>query len=250
MTSEKGPPSGPKSETGSQETPASQPAAASQAAPATPASPMQASMGPIKPPPDNEFKGREIGRNKKRKTAKNKPAKTQVEEQIDAAIAQSSVQEKKKAQRRFRFYLAVGAGVVMLLTYSVVWLMKPYQGGLAFGICKVFLEGMTRYPDHLRLSTVEEFETSVRIWYTQVDSFGEYRMEPIQCYYKNDPEHGTLVDKVLINRREVDPRLVDNFNRALPSVSAFPINTDIPAPLPDSLQDLQIDTQKFRKPIL
>ena len=144
----------------------------------------------------------------------------------------------------------MGVGVIVLLSYSVHWLMKPYQGGLAFGICKVFLEGVTRYPDHLRLSTVEEFETSVRIWYTQVDSFGEYRMEPIQCYYKNDPERGTVVDKITINRRELDPRLVDNFNRALPSISAFPINTDIPAPLPDSLQDLQIDTQKYRKPIL
>lgn len=245
MTEEKGP-SGPRPAAGSQDTPAPQPTAAPPASSAT--VPIQASTGPIKPPPDNEFKGRELGR--KRKAPKKKAVKTQVEEQIDAAIAQSSVQERKRAQRKFRFYLAMGVGVVLVFSYGVHWLMKPYQGGLAFGICKVFLEGMTRYPDHLRLSTVEEFETSVRIWYTQVDSFGEYRMEPIQCYYKNDPERGTLVDKVTINRREVDPKLVDNFNQALPSVSAFPINTDIPAPLPDSLQDLQIDTQRFRKPIL
>ncbi|MCE7886469.1 MAG: hypothetical protein DYH13_03075 [Alphaproteobacteria bacterium PRO2] len=242
MTEEKGP-GGPRPEAAPQET------SAPQQQPAAPPTPSSAAQGPLKPPPDNEFRGREIV-GKRKKSKKQKPVKTQVDEQIDAAIAQSSVQEKKRAQRKAKFYFAIGLGVIALLSYSVHWLMKPYQGGLAFGICKVFLEGVTRYPDHLRLSTVEEFETSVRIWYTQVDSFGEYRMEPIQCYYKNDPERGTLVEKITINRREVDPRLVDNFNRALPSISAFPINMDIPAPLPDSLQDLQIDTQKFRKPIL
>lgn len=248
MTEEKGP-GGPKPDAAPQETSAPQQQQPSAAPSSSPVSPMQASLGPVKPPPDNEFKGREII-GKKRKGKKPKPAKSQVEEQIDAAIAQSSIQTKKLARRRARFYVAIGAGIMMLMAYGVYWLFKPYEGGLAFGICKVFLEGTVRYPTHLHLSTVEEFETSVRIWYTQIDSFGEYRMEPIQCYYKNDPELGTVIDRVTINRREVDPRTVENFNRALDSVAAFPIDLRMPSPLPDSLQDLQIETQKFRKPIL
>ncbi|MGB4107533.1 MAG: hypothetical protein WBK55_07030 [Alphaproteobacteria bacterium] len=233
--------------TGSPETPAAAQPPATEGA--QPAPPSQKNMGPIKPPPDNEFQGRQVS-GKKKKSARKKPVKTQVEEQIDADLARSSIENKRKSGRRFRFNLGIVGGVILLLAFGVHWLLKPYEGGLAFGICRVFLEGITRYPDHLRLSTVEEFDNSVRIWYTQVDSFGEYRMEPIQCYYKNDPELGTIIDKVTINRREIDPGLIDHFNRALPSVLVYPMDLTIPAPLPDSLQDLQFETQKFRKPIL
>ncbi len=234
--------------TRSAETPAApaQPAAEAPQ-PATP--PPLRSSGPIKPPPDNEFQGREFN-NKKKKAPKKKPAKTQVEEQIDAELASSSIERKRKGARKLRFNLGIVAGVVMLLGFGVYWLFKTHQGGMAFGVCKVFLEGVVRYPDHLRLSTVEEFENSVRIWYTQVDSFGEYRMEPIQCYYKVDPELGTMLDRVTINRREIDPGVVNNFNRALSSVVAYPMDLSIPAPLPDSLEDLQFETQKYRRPIL
>jgi hypothetical protein len=199
-----------------------------------------------KPPPD-EFLGRG---NKKKKPGKQRPVKTQVEEQIDAALASSSIQVKRNAERKKQFkYGAIGAGI--LIVGGVVYLgLQPFQGTMAFGICKVFLEGTTRFPQYLRLSTVEEFETSVRIWYTQVDSFGATRMEPIQCYYKQDPERGTIVDKVLINRRDVDPKVVDNFNRALPAILGYPPDLTIPYPLPDSLQDLQIDSTKFMKSIL
>jgi hypothetical protein len=201
-------------------------------------------------PPDNEFQGRGLGKKKKKAEKNKRPPKTQVEEQIDAALAKSSIQSKKQLAKKKRFKYGLIAGGVLLLGYGVFWMMKPYEGSIAWGICKVFVEGMVRYPQYLRFSTVEEFETSVRIWYTQIDSFGEYRMDQVQCYYKQDPERGTIVDKVLLNRREVDRKMVDDFNRALPTIISFPPDLTIPAPLPDSLQDLQIDTQKFRKPII
>jgi hypothetical protein len=199
-----------------------------------------------KPPPD-EFLGRF---NKKKKPGKQKPVKTQVEEQIDAALASSSVQAKRKAERKKQIkYGAIGGGV-LILAILVYLGLQPFQGTMAFGICKVFLEGTTRYPQYLRLSTVEEFETSVRIWYTEIDSFGAERMEPIQCYYKQVEGKGTQVDKVLINRREVDPKVIENFNRALPAILGYPPDLTIPYPLPDSLEDLQLDMSKFMKPIL
>lgn len=200
---------------------------------------------PDKPPPD-EFFGRG---NKKKKPGKQKPVKSQVEEQIDAALAQSSLQAKRAKQKKQQFKYGLIAAGVLLVSYVIYWGFKPYQGSMAFGICKVFLEGQVRFPSLLRVSTVEEFDTFVRIWYTQVDSFGEYRMESIQCYYKQDPERGTVVDKVLINRREVDPRKVEDFNRSLSVILAHPPDLTIPPPLPDSLQNLQLDTNSFRKPV-
>ena len=108
---------------------------------------------------------------------------------------------------------------------------------MAFGICKVFLELNVRYPNTLRINTVEEIGTFVRIWYTQTDSFGEYRMEPIQCYYKPDEKLGFILDKVTVRRREVDPEKVNRFNKTIPIILQYPPDLTLPTPLPDSLNN-------------
>ena len=147
------------------------------------------------------------------------------------------------------FRSGVILGVIALLGYGIYLLFVPYKGTMAFGICKVFLELNTQYPQTLRLSTVEELGMSVRIWYTQTDSFGEYRLEPLQCYFKPDDTYGFILDKVTLSRREVDPLLVSEFNKSIPTILAHPPDLTLPIPLPDSLQDLQIDTNLFRKQI-
>jgi hypothetical protein len=203
---------------------------------------------PDKPPPD-EFLGRG-NKKKKVKPGKQRPVKTQVEEQIDAALASSSAQVKQKQTRKKQIKYGGAAAGVLILGFLINMGLQPYQGTMAFGICKVFLESTVRYPHLLRISTVEEFETSVRIWYTQIDSFGEYRMEPIQCYYKQEEGRGTIIDKVLVNRREVERKTIESFNNSIPVIIDYPPDLTIPYPLPDSLQDLQIDAGKFRKPVI
>lgn len=201
------------------------------------------------PPPPDEFLGRN-GKKKKAGGGKQRPPKTQVEEQIDAALAKSGLQTQRKAKKKLYSKLGAGGVVVVLISVFINWTMAPYTGSMAFGVCRTFLENTLRFPGFLRISTVEEFESFVRIWYTQVDSFGQSRMEPIQCHFRSDEELGTVLDKVLINRREVDQSKVEEFNRILPAIFNMPLDLTVPSPLPDSLQDLQFETDKFRKPIL
>jgi hypothetical protein len=40
------------------------------------------------------------------------------------------------------------------------------------------------------------------------------------------------------------------FNKTIPAILAYPPDLSIPPPLPDSLEDLTIETDKFRRPIL
>ena len=119
---------------------------------------------------------------------------------------------------------------------------------MAFGICKVFTEMYVQFPTTLKFNSVEEFSTSVRIWYTHTDSFGEYIMEPIQCYYKADEQYGYILDKVTIRRREIDQKIVDDFNKTLPVIFANPPDLTLPVPPEDSLKNLQINLMS--RPIL
>ena len=196
-------------------------------------------------------KGRQtLGEVKARVLKKKEDVEPQPKDEIESAVEQSSVQEEKKLRRKKHMkYGAAGIGA-LVLAYVIYLLFVPYTGTMAFGICKAFLELNVRYPNTLRISTVEETGTSVRIWYTQVDAFGEYRMEPIQCYYRPDETFGYALDKVTVRRREVDPKKVEDFNRVLGTVLEYPPDLTLPIPLPDSLDGLQIETDKFRKPIL
>lgn len=176
--------------------------------------------------------------------------KATAEEEIDFIVARSKVKERKKKLFMKRLKIGGGSTLAILLVYGVYLLFKPYNGTMAFGICKVFIELNTQFPDTIRLSTVEEVGMSVRIWYTQTDSFGAYRLEPMQCYFKEHPEYGFALDKVTIKRREIDPAVIERFNASLPVILQNPPDLALPNPLPDSLENLQFDFAKFRKPIL
>ncbi len=169
--------------------------------------------------------------------------------QIDEAITESEkLRDPPNFERNRKiFKWGLIGGCAALLIWLLYYLFAPFQATMAYGICKVFMERQVSYPNTVRVSQVEEFESSVRIWYAQINSFGEYRLDQIQCYYKQDPVTGSALDKITINRREVDPAQVAAFNKTLPAILANPPDLIIPAPLPDSLEDLTVETDKFRK---
>jgi len=131
--------------------------------------------------------------------------------------------------------------VLGILGYGYYVLSQPRVGSIGFGMCKVFLEKWVEFPAELRISTVTEFKDSVRIWYVQTDSFGQYRMEPIRCYYANTPEKGFHMEKIEINRKDLDREIVDGFNRSMPAILMTEEYLHIPPPLPNKLQSMQMD---------
>lgn len=191
----------------------------------------------------------------KRSKAKAQPrvdTRTQAEKDIDEAVDRSNIKKERDKSRKTMFNRGIIVAVVLLLSYGVHLLFKPFQGTMAFGLCKTYVELNVRFPHTLYISGIDQFPTSVRLWYVQTDSFGEYRMEPIQCYFKPDPAGVVpfVLDKVVVRRREVDPQVVEKFNKILPVLFANPPDLTLPALLPDSLQDLQINPDSMRKPIL
>lgn len=180
-----------------------------------------------------------------------KEAKTKSQDEIDFALKQGRFAKEQKAKRKKQMKIGGALIGALLLGFLVKSLFTPYKGGVTYGICKVFLETQVQFPKHLRHTGMKDFGDSVRIWYTRIDAFGEDRMETMRCYYKYDEELGSsIVDKVTIDRREVDPRKVESFNRSLPVVLKNLPDLTYPKPLEgNNLRDLQIDTDSMRKPI-
>lgn len=172
------------------------------------------------------------------------------DEKIEDAVAQSSIQKKKQLAKKKKIKRGATFGGIAVLAYIIYLLFVPYKGSMAFGICKVFLEMNVQYPEHLRYSTVEEFDMWVRIWYTQTDAYGQYRLEPIQCFFKPDERYGFILDKVTVRRREVDRKKVTEFNKTIPLIVANPPDLTLPTPLPDTLKNLRFDVNRYIRPIL
>ncbi|MEM7651029.1 MAG: hypothetical protein AAF204_02965 [Pseudomonadota bacterium] len=167
-------------------------------------------------------------------------------EEIEAALKRSKLAEAQKKKRKKQFKYGLLAALAAFLSWGVYYLFKPYQAGPIYGVCRTFLELQVQFPQDLRISTVEDMGMSARIWYTQLDAFGEYRMESIHCFFRQDDALGAALERVTINRRDVNSKVIEAFNPTIPIVLANPPDLTIPYPLPDSLQNLQINTDAFR----
>jgi hypothetical protein len=162
------------------------------------------------------------------------------------------LQEKKALERKKRIIRFFIFCFLALFSFAVYWGLRPFQGTLPYGICKTFLELNVPYPETLHVSEAYALrDGSIKIWYAHTDAFGEYRMEFFKCLFLPDPKTGAMsIEKIEHNRIEMDPEKVFLYNHAIPYLTTNPPDLSMPKKLPDSLKDLQIDVNRFRKPIL
>ena len=172
------------------------------------------------------------------------------EEEARQAVTESFLQDREVAKRKRIFKFGLWLLAIPLLFYAIDWLFKPFSADIRFGFCRVFLELYVQYPDMLIVNDVEERAKFVRIWYLQTDSFGQERMEKMECHHGYDEVRGYYISKVMIDRRELDPKLVEDFNVSLNTIMAHPPDLTYPRRLRDALGNVNFETYLFRKPIL
>ncbi len=126
--------------------------------------------------------------------------------------------QQKDLKKKSILYAAGGA--VLLLLILMIYSCQPKQGSMAFGICSVFLELNTPYPETLDYTALEGSRTAVRIYFTNIDPFGEYKLEMIECTFGKDEKTGMKLTEIKRNRRPVDAEEVRKFNLLLPTIMA------------------------------
>ncbi len=179
-------------------------------------------------------------KNKAQRAAKIKSDVSSIQEEINQSLAEGSAGVKRKAKLKSSIKIALwGIGLLFIL-WAYNWLFTAKKGGMGFGLCKVFLELQVQYPPELRLSYVRPLSSTMRIWYVQRDAFGQTRFDAMDCKFMKDPERGMILDKVSINRREMDPDIITKFNMSIPAIMAYPPDLTYPQGLPDSIKQLKL----------
>ncbi len=141
----------------------------------------------------------------------------------------------KSKSSNIRIYIGIGVGILALVLYIG---LKPLQGTIKFGICRVFVERTVAYPPTLRILAVQERPQDVRIDYTSLNEFGESVVKQATCTFRPDPANPNLLSGVVIAGRKAPARDVAIFNTTIPFIMANPPSLILPLPMPVDLSDL------------
>ncbi|MFA5593046.1 MAG: hypothetical protein WC989_07015 [Micavibrio sp.] len=139
---------------------------------------------------------------------------------LDAALSKQAAEGTPLDARKKKQILYGGAALACLLLVLMMFSCQPARGSMAYGICSVFLEMNVDYPQTIQHTDYEGSYTAVRIYFTNTDAFGEFKLEMIECTFGPDEAMGMKLTQVARNRRPVEPAKVEAFNRILPVIMA------------------------------
>ena len=138
--------------------------------------------------------------------------------------------------------------VVLFIITVTIESCTPRKGPPTFGICRSFLELQIPFPHTIKHRYMEQYPKGVRIYYSHIDSFGEYQLESVECTFAYDKERGTILERVYFDHikditqkyREVNKgkkyrvkqEYIDLFNksRSLAAISAQEPDLTLPDP--------------------
>ena len=140
---------------------------------------------------------------------------------IDDLLSEEANTLTPEDKKKIKQVLYGTCAVLFLLIVLSIYSFQPKTGPMAYGICSTFLELNTPYPNTLQYIDLEGSRTALRIYFTAIDPFGEFKQEMIECSFGPD-EAGTgmKLTQVTRNRRPVDAQVVSKFNETLPIVIA------------------------------
>ena len=160
--------------------------------------------------------------------------------------------EKKKRKKKKKNIKIIIISIIVILTLGVKWLLKPFKESAEYGICRSFIELHVPYPHTIYVSEIKPTrDGGLKIWYTHIDAFGEYRLEDYQCKIATNEKTGMPeLQYIKMHKVDLEPGKIKHLNNAMPYFVANPLILDWPTPLPDSLNDLHFEFDSFRKIII
>lgn len=164
-----------------------------------------------------------------------------LEQEIRQSLNEGTAGQHKKAlfKKRMKYTMIIGG--ILLCVWLYNWLFAWGKGDMRYAVCKTFIELYVRNPHELRYSKVEKFGPMTRIYYVDHNSYGERMLRSMDCYYERREDGRMQLEKVELDRRELNPKIVKSFNKSISSIFAYPPDLTLPRGLPDGLSELHLN---------
>lgn len=165
-------------------------------------------------------------------------------DQTEEDPLQAKIKEKKKKAAKKRNKRLIIIGSVLLFSYAVYWLFKPFKAPEEYAICRTFLELSITYPHTLRIAELKQ-SNGMQLWYTHTDAFGEHRMESFTCFFGQDENGNRTLEQLKLYKVNIDPDRLESYKSAMVYLNANPRMLNWPYEVPDSLANLHFDSDSF-----
>ena len=190
----------------------------------------------------------------KKKTSKNNNkqilGETLLQEESPELSLTEKLREKKRLKKKKTIKKVSFGTFTVLFGFFLYWGFMPFQGTVPYAMCKILIELNISFPETLKFKEVAELRTGdVRIWFTHIDAFGAYRQDPFICSFGVDPEtEKSIITRAKWGTIDLDQKQLDTFNTIMPyMVAGGYYDTTYPAALPESIEDMKLETDKYRK---
>lgn len=137
---------------------------------------------------------------------------------LDEILASQVEKEEIIPQKNKKQIMYAAAGIAIIILLMMVYSMQPRKGPMGYAICAAFLELNVDYPHTLNITGLEGSVTAIRIYFSNINSYGAWREEMLECTFASDEKMGMKLSQVTRNRRAVDQKKVDEFNVSLPAI--------------------------------
>ena len=150
--------------------------------------------------------------------------------------------------------VASGIAVVILFVgYFLFQSMMPKKGNVIYGLCGVFLEQQMTFPNTLDHKYVEMYRSAVRIYYKNIDAYGQQNFSYIECSFIQHPQKGVQLDNAIFKSPvkditekfydeerkrsfyRVKPDIIRLFNRSKSPAAIMSQNPDLTLPEPKAM---------------
>ncbi len=96
---------------------------------------------------------------------------------------------------------AIGGAIlgVSLITMMSLKACEPRKGSILYGICDAFLQQQVSFPETIKYQTIEQYQRATRLYYSTMGTFGEQRLDMIECTFVLDEANNLSMDGIIFN---------------------------------------------------
>ena len=160
-------------------------------------------------------------------------------------MTKSGKKEKKTPPIKKKFKVTkkhVALGAAALISFIVWFGLQPVTGPIQFGICRTFAEMRLSYPETMQVTAMDQFQSTIRVFYTFSDPYGINRSQSISCSFTQDELGNMIIHKIKFNARPYDREdMIEAFNKTIPSIIAANPDLVYRPPPTEDLKSLKQD---------
>lgn len=139
-----------------------------------------------------------------------------LDEELRRAVSKKT-DEQRARERKFILF-----GILGIIAVFALWSLysaKPKNGPMTYGVCATLLELETPYPETIRHIALEGSASTIRIYFTTIDPFGQLKIEMFECKYSMDDRNNIKgITDLIRNRQPMGLEAVTRANRILPVI--------------------------------